>query len=147
MDLVVHPKLVVSRKSGEAMLRQMDKGRASPRCAPCCVIEIRARRDDDRASFRSGDTDLDRFVHQFAGQNQFRHHPGVTYVAVQDQKVLGFATVAAAHAEIDDLPSAVRRKLPRDPPWSQLHVLQRIPTIALMDLDVIRRGTPGASDR
>jgi hypothetical protein len=30
VDLVVHPKLVVSRKSGQAMLRRMDKGRASP---------------------------------------------------------------------------------------------------------------------
>jgi GNAT superfamily N-acetyltransferase len=80
------------------------------------VIEIRAlRQDDDRASFRSGDTDLDRFFHLFAGQNRFRHHLGVTYVAVGEHQVLGFATVAAAHLEIDDLPSAVRRKLPRYP--------------------------------
>jgi GNAT superfamily N-acetyltransferase len=80
------------------------------------VIEIRAlREDDDRTSFRSGDVDLDRFFHQFAGQNQFRHHLGVTYVAVEDRTVLGFATVAAAHVEIDDLPVTVRRKLPRYP--------------------------------
>jgi GNAT superfamily N-acetyltransferase len=80
------------------------------------VIEIRAlREDDNRASFRSGDADLDRFFRQFAGQNQFRHHLGVTYVAVDDQSILGFATVAAAHVEIDDLPTAVRRKLPHYP--------------------------------
>jgi GNAT superfamily N-acetyltransferase len=80
------------------------------------VIEIRTlREEDDRASFRSGDADLDRFFHQFAGQNQFRHHLGVTYIAVEDQTVLGFATVAAAHVEIDDLPAAVRRKLPHYP--------------------------------
>jgi GNAT superfamily N-acetyltransferase len=80
------------------------------------VIEIRAlRADDDRTSFRSGDADLDRFFHQFAGQHQFRQHVGVTYVAVEDRTILGFATVAAAHVEIDDLPVAVRRKLPRYP--------------------------------
>jgi predicted N-acetyltransferase YhbS len=77
---------------------------------------IRAlREDDDRASFRSGDADLDRFFHQFAGQNQFRHHLGVTYVAVDDRTILAFATVAAAHVEIDDLPVAAIRTLPRYP--------------------------------
>lgn len=80
------------------------------------MIEIRAlREDDDRTSFRSGDADLDRFFQQFAGQNQFRQHVGVTYVAVEDRTILGFATVAAAHVEIDDLPVAARRKLPRYP--------------------------------
>jgi GNAT superfamily N-acetyltransferase len=80
------------------------------------VVEIRALRErDNRASFRSGDADLDRFFQQFAGQNQFRHHLGVTYVAVDDQDILGFATVAAAHIEIDGLPAALRRKLPRYP--------------------------------
>jgi GNAT superfamily N-acetyltransferase len=80
------------------------------------VIEIRALREaDNRASFRSGDADLDRFFQQFAGQNQFRHHLGVTYVAVDDQNILGFATVAAAHVEIDELPAVVRRKLPHYP--------------------------------
>jgi GNAT superfamily N-acetyltransferase len=80
------------------------------------VIEIRALHEgDDRTSFRSGDADLDRFFHQFAGQNQFRHHLGVTYVAVQNRSVLAYATVAAAHVEIDDLPPAARRKLPRYP--------------------------------
>ena len=80
------------------------------------MIEIRALREgDDRTAFRSGDADLDRFFHRFAGQNQFRHHLGVTYVAVQDRSVLGYATVAAAHVEIDHLPPATRRKLPRYP--------------------------------
>lgn len=80
------------------------------------MIEIRALREsDNRASFRSGDADLDRFFQQFAGQNQFRHHLGVTYVAVDDQNILGFATVAAAHVEVDGLPAAMRRKLPRYP--------------------------------
>ncbi len=81
------------------------------------MIEIRAFHErDDRASFRSGDADLDRFVQQFAGQNQFRHHLGVTYVAVDDgASILGFATVAAAHVEIDRLPASTRKTLPRYP--------------------------------
>ena len=80
------------------------------------MIEIRALRErDDRASFRSGDADLDRFFRQFAGQNQFRHHLGVTYVASDDRRILGFATVAAAHVEIDELPASERRTLPQYP--------------------------------
>ena len=80
------------------------------------MIEIRTLREgDDRASFRSDNPDLDRFFQQFAGQNQFRHHLGVTYVAVDDQTIVGFATVAAAHIEIDGLPTTMRRKLPGYP--------------------------------
>jgi GNAT superfamily N-acetyltransferase len=80
------------------------------------VIEIRPlREDDDRTSLRSGDVDLDRFFHTFAGQNQFRHHLGVTYVAVNERQVLGFATVAAAHVEIENLPPVARRSLPHYP--------------------------------
>ena len=81
------------------------------------MIEIRALREsDDRARFRSGDADLDRFFLQYAGQNQFRHHVGVTYVALDaNRQVLAFATVAAAHVEIDGLPAAARTKLPRYP--------------------------------
>lgn len=80
------------------------------------MIEIRALREgDDRTAFRSGDADFDRFFQQFADQNQFRHHLGVTYVAVDGRDVLGFATIAAAHVEIDGLPLAVRRKLPHYP--------------------------------
>ena len=80
------------------------------------MIEIRALREgDDRTAFRSGAADLDRFFQEFAGQNQFRHHLGVTYVAVQDRSIIGYATVAAAHVEIEDLPLPTRRKLPRYP--------------------------------
>jgi len=79
-------------------------------------MEIRALRiDDDRAAFRSGDPDLDRFLHRFAGQNQFKHHLGVTYVAVDGGRLLGYATVAAGHVEIDDLPDSARSKLPSYP--------------------------------
>lgn len=80
------------------------------------MIEIRVLgEDDDRGGFRSGDDDLDRFFHRFAGQNQFRHHLGVTYVAVEEGRILGYATVAPGHLEIDDLPPPERRALPRYP--------------------------------
>lgn len=79
-------------------------------------MDIRTLREgDDRSGFRSGDADIDRFFEKFAGQNQFRHHVGVTYIAVEDGPTIGFATVAPCHVEIDDLPAAARKKLPRYP--------------------------------
>lgn len=79
-------------------------------------MEIRALRDGDaRAEFRSGDDDLDRFFHKFAGQNQFKHYVGVTYVAVDKGRIIGFATVAAGHVEIDQIPAETRKALPRYP--------------------------------
>lgn len=79
-------------------------------------MQIRALREaDDRSRFRSGDPDLDRFLLRFAGQNQFRHYIGVTYVAAENSAILGFATVAPGHVEIDGLPAARRRALPRYP--------------------------------
>ena len=70
---------------------------------------------DDRSAFRSGDPDLDRFFLKYAGQNQFRHHLGVTYVAVEDAVILGFATVSPAELAIEDLPEDARKGLPRYP--------------------------------
>src|SRR4030042_1077393 len=79
-------------------------------------MEIRALRPrDDRSAFECGDEALDRFFRRYAGQNQFRHHLGVTYVAVDGGRVLGFVTVAPRHVEIDELPERARKKLPRYP--------------------------------
>ena len=79
-------------------------------------MEIRALRpSDDRSAFQSGDEALDRFFHRYAGQNQFRHYLGVTYGVVDAGRILGFATVAPRHIEIDDLPERARKKLPRYP--------------------------------
>ena len=78
------------------------------------IVEIRALRpEDDRASFRSGDEALDLFFHRYAGQNQFRHHIGVTYVAVADGSVLGFATVSPATLDAEGVPG--KRRLPPYP--------------------------------
>ena len=96
-------------------------------------MEIRALRSEDkRADFRSDDPDLDRFFHQFAGQNQFKHHLGVTYVAIEGAAILGFVTVAPGLLEIDGLPIAVQKKLPRHP----LPVLR----LARLAVDVSARG-------
>jgi GNAT superfamily N-acetyltransferase len=79
-------------------------------------MEIRALQPgDDRSRFRSGNVDLDRFFHRFAGQNQFRHHVGVTYVALGDGRILGFATVVASQIEVEGLPTSVKRSFPRYP--------------------------------
>ncbi len=71
--------------------------------------------EDDRSAFRSGNIDLDRFFQRFAGQNQFRHYVGVTYVAVEGDSILGFVTVAATAIEVASLSPASRKRLPAYP--------------------------------
>jgi predicted N-acetyltransferase YhbS len=79
-------------------------------------MEIRALRPtDDRSSFECGDEALDRFFRRFAGQNQFRHYLGVTYVATDEGRIVGFVTVAPRHIAIEQLPEGTKKKLPRYP--------------------------------
>jgi GNAT superfamily N-acetyltransferase len=50
------------------------------------------------------------------GQNQFKLHLAVTYVAVVDGRIVGFATVAASSMERANIPSArLRKRLPKYP--------------------------------
>jgi predicted N-acetyltransferase YhbS len=78
-------------------------------------MKIRPLREtDDRKAFRSGDPDLDRFFATYAGQNQFRHHIGTTYLAVDGDTIEGFVTVSPANVEGEALASTLRR-LPRYP--------------------------------
>ena len=70
---------------------------------------------DDRTAFVCGDENLDRFFRRFAGQNQFKHHIGVTYVATNGAAICGFVTVSPASIEIEDLPSKTLKKLPHYP--------------------------------
>ena len=80
------------------------------------AIEIRPLRDtDDRAKFRSGDPDLDTFFARYAGQNQFRLHIGTTHIAMDGDRTLGYATIAAGNIEGDTLPASTRQALPRYP--------------------------------
>lgn len=79
-------------------------------------MEIRALRpDDDRSAFHSGEEALDRYFRSYAGQNQFRHHVGATYVAVENRRIFGFATVAPGQIEFEGLPASARKGLPRYP--------------------------------
>ncbi|MHB8528528.1 MAG: GNAT family N-acetyltransferase [Caulobacteraceae bacterium] len=80
------------------------------------VTVRRLKPDDDRTSFRSGNIDLDRFFARYAGQNQFRHHIGATWVAVDERgAILGFATIAASELTTATLSAAMRRRLPAYP--------------------------------
>ncbi len=79
-------------------------------------VHVRALKpEDDRSRFASGDEDLDRFFRRYAGQNQFRHHLGITYIATDDESIHGFLTVAASAIEIQDLPQKRQRGLPAYP--------------------------------
>jgi predicted N-acetyltransferase YhbS len=69
------------------------------------------KREDDRTRFQCGQQDLDTFFRRYAGQNQFRHQIGVTYILVEGQDIAGYVTVSAHSVR---LPPEVRRKLPYD---------------------------------
>jgi GNAT superfamily N-acetyltransferase len=94
-------------------------------------LEIRLlRREDDRSGFSCGEPALDRFFQHYAGQNQFKLHLAVTWVAVREADLLGFATVAGASIERRTMPDAkLRQRLPDDP----------LPVLRLARLGVDRR--------
>ncbi|NOR80396.1 MAG: GNAT family N-acetyltransferase [Methyloprofundus sp.] len=79
-------------------------------------IQFRAlKAKDDRTAFCSGNIELDRFFQRYAGQNQFRHHIGITYILSTRNKIVGFITVSAGEITVEDLPSQTRRRLPEYP--------------------------------
>ena len=70
-------------------------------------------KDDDRSGFSCGQPELDRFFEHYAGQNQFKLHLAVTYVATIESRVVGFATIAASSMERASVPIArLRKRLP-----------------------------------
>ena len=81
------------------------------------AVEIRPlARDDDRSQFSCGQPDVDRFFEHYAGQNQFKLHLAVTYVAVMADRIVGFATVTPASLERASIPNArLRKRLPSYP--------------------------------
>lgn len=81
------------------------------------AVEIRRlAREDDRSGFTCGVPELDRFFEHYAGQNQFKLHLAVTYVALIRGRVVGFATVAPSSLERASVPSArLRKRLPSYP--------------------------------
>jgi GNAT superfamily N-acetyltransferase len=82
-------------------------------------VNIEVRRlppTDDRTRFRSGNLELDRFFANYAGQNQFKHHVGSTYVAADESgTVFGFATVSASELLAASLTPRERKGLPLYP--------------------------------
>ena len=81
------------------------------------IVEIRILTpEDDRSRFRCGDTALDIFFQRYAGQNQFKLHLSVTYVATLHARIVGFATVSPTTIERETVPSArLRKRLPAYP--------------------------------
>jgi hypothetical protein len=63
---------------------------------------------DDRRRFTSGNPALDRFFQRFAGQNQFRHHVGVTYIAVAEDEARTGPRRSAASAS-SSMPNPKRK--------------------------------------
>ncbi|OQX58259.1 MAG: hypothetical protein B5M52_05780 [Helicobacteraceae bacterium 4484_230] len=77
------------------------------------AVEIRVlKKEDDRSSFSCGDIALDYFFQKYAGQNQFKHYIGTTYVAVEKGELLGFVSVSSGSLARDGLPQGIRKKLP-----------------------------------
>ena len=71
----------------------------------------------DRTAFVCGETSLDRYLREQAAQH---HRDGIatTHVALTDSassRILGYYTLSAAQALLDDLQDADRRRLPRYP--------------------------------
>ncbi len=93
-------------------------------------MELRSlRASDPVGSFSSGDAGLDRFLSQFAWQNQDALGIGVTYVATANGLIAGYVTLAAGALERDDLPADPDVAYPRYP----------LPVLRLARLAVDRR--------
>ncbi len=95
------------------------------------LLEIRPlSRTDARRTFSCGQPDLDRYFRYYAGQNQFKLHLSITYVATTKGQIMGFATVASSSIERQSLPDdRLRRRLPDYP----------LPTLRLARLAVEQR--------
>ncbi len=75
----------------------------------------RLEKTDNRSDFTSGEIELARFFQRYAGQNQFRHYVGTTYVAVVGKRVIGFVTVSSGELTAEDISLALKKRLPDYP--------------------------------
>jgi GNAT superfamily N-acetyltransferase len=79
-------------------------------------MEIRALVPGDlRQGFDSGNRDIDEFFQRYAGQNQWRHHVGVTYCLLEEARIVGFVTLAAGDMDPQGLSELGDRSFPRYP--------------------------------
>ena len=84
-----------------------------------CLIRL-LKKSDNRKDFQCGHNALDNFFKRYAGQNQFRHHIGVTYIATDNEAILGYATVATGILEVEKLPE--KKSLPANYPLPVLRL-------------------------
>ena len=70
---------------------------------------------DDRSSFSCGDIEIDYFFQKYAGQNQFKHYIGTTYVATDEKEIFGFVTVSSGSLSRDELPANLQKRVPNYP--------------------------------
>lgn len=70
---------------------------------------------DNRKGFSCGEIELDYFFQKYAGQNQFKHYIGSTYIATDEETVLGFVTVSVGDLSRDLLPEQLRKRVPNYP--------------------------------
>ena len=79
-------------------------------------VEIRIlQKTDDRSVFSSGNINLDRFFQLYAGQNQFKHHIGTSYVAIVQSEIAGFATISTGEIAAEKIPTNLKKRLPNYP--------------------------------
>ncbi len=70
------------------------------------VIRVLAK-DDNKKDFFSGEVELDIFFKKYAGQNQFKHYIGTTYIATLNDQIVGFITVNASSIRVQELKSKI----------------------------------------
>lgn len=83
---------------------------------PLEVLELDPKKHD-RARFECGDADRDHYLKRFASQHQ-KHGVSKTFVLVDSDRpheVLGFYSVSAAQADLNELTGKDRKGLPRMP--------------------------------
>ena len=73
------------------------------------------KKSDDRSSFSCGEIKLDYFFQKYAGQNQFKHFVGTTYIATDEKEIFGFITVSSGSLSREDLPKNLQKKFPNYP--------------------------------
>ncbi len=78
------------------------------------------QKKDNRQEFNCGQEDLDYFFKRFAGQNQFRYHIGVNYIATNDETIFGFITLAMGSLEVQG--SIAKNRLPEHYPLPILRI-------------------------
>ncbi len=71
------------------------------------------QKSDKREEFESNNADLDYFFKRYAGQNQFKHYIGVTYIATDEKSIFGYTTIAMGSIEVKGLP---KRQWPKHYP-------------------------------